>query len=522
MSSGGKREVINTRERAVSTDINRAQAFNKADLVWALAHMFDAFGSDTLTSGGLASLATDGTASPMRAQILSGLTAIPDVGSADLEILQGVMIGAAQTATYPADDSVYKIAFEPGITGLSMIANSSGSAQLQVVEVQFADSTLETLSRDIYNTTTGLFSASSVPKVVITKLIAQVRSMTLSGGFTPSAGWLPLMLAIVPDGATIWDNCPYIWDVRPLIEDKAQSFGRMLHSVVPHLNAGQNIFSIEFNTTRLNGRVEAINFDGRKIGGDLAYDTTVFYLDMTSSDLGPGTGGLTANRPYYMYLCTPYALPRWCRYTSVAAGFRVPGKLRGIPVITTVAPVPVTNLSSANVPAVLNFPGNFGTGVCVFAGMANNTPDFIKQGIGDDKSFQQVNNVDNVAGTSNADYSEWTLTGGTHYPANARAIYCSINIQFSAVAPNASQQDQIIQSSDRGGNLVTEIYRSKYISDVAFQLSMRVDVRVPIDFDYPANTVPTTVKVRSTYTGSASGYAVAPGVKTLTITGWEI
>src|SRR5579859_1434896 len=72
----------------------------------------------------------------------------------------------------------------------------------------------------------------------------------------------------------------------------------------------------------------------------------------------------------FLYLLTPFNLPRWARYTDASAGTRTPRSPRGIPLVSTVAPQHWTGKPNATItfPAIFGFAaGSTNSGVCIAA-----------------------------------------------------------------------------------------------------------------------------------------------------------
>ena len=161
MASGQKRMVINTREKIISTDINRLQAFigtqDAEELRWMLLAPAD--------EGGAATVSGSAT-TPPNAMVLNGLWARPEVGTVNLFITPGVIAMVDPDAPPSADDSPCKIIVDDGVLlgGALVLTPGAGSTRIDIVECSRTTQVLETDNRDIYNPSTGLFTPASVTK----------------------------------------------------------------------------------------------------------------------------------------------------------------------------------------------------------------------------------------------------------------------------------------------------------------------------------------------------------------------
>ncbi len=367
MSSGMKKMIIGSRERAVSTDIVRLQSFQHAAIGEALRHLLLSATSEG-SSGGVATVPS-AAASPMAAIILAGFLCRPqlstDANPQDLYVDGGELVAIATDAAPDTDDSIAKVVRDPaGMTtpGAVQFLAVGAATRIDVVELAWVDSTdpstiVESASRDIYNPTAGAFASAVVPKAREGKLQYRIRRGAEGSGFPGTAsGWLPLMVAIVPVGATNWDGVA-CYDVRPLLADRA-NVGNLAPSkneiVDAELVAG---FAYEANAgtaTRktINGRVSA-RYGGSIVGGALPAGG----LDLSTNDYAVANFISAMTDGWWnLYLAFPGGLPRWARYAA-APSPRLPSMLRGIPVATQQA-CDVTGAPAA----AIALPSNLGFG----------------------------------------------------------------------------------------------------------------------------------------------------------------
>jgi len=533
MGSGSKRMIINTRERAVSNDFNRLQSFKDAAVVDALAYLLDSQGVDSFgvsqgTSGGVTSVGST-TGTPLRGVILGGLLVKPQIGSTGTLVDPGILLACNPDVSPSPDDSNYRLVSSSGITdtaALPMPANSSGGAQIYIVECQQTDTVLETSSRDIYDPLTGLFTPAVVDKVRRSTLGFRIRTVAIASGVTAAAGWLPLMIAVVPDGSTTWNDAVHIWDVRPLTADRYASLRPLSTKYADIIESN---WRLDFGTPNLRGRVVAQSPGGRILGGEVTLDALGTGIDTTSTSIQAAGFAFTTNTPYYLYLCEPYNLPRWCRYTSVASGSRVPGPLRGMPVLVDAATAPPfaginSNSTAFNMPSAFGFSQQVaqGTAVCVWAGMVTAANAQVQDGVGDGVVFTQSSAQTINSGASTTSTATFTLSSNAHFPRNARAIWVQVSILYAGNVAAANQLDQSIQFSDNAGNLLTLVLwedRKYFNTGTPYRLLTRV--RVPIANSLPSNSVP-VITLLVNHNALQLGYAVAPDTAAVFVTGWEL
>jgi hypothetical protein len=526
-ASGQKTMVINPRERAISPDINRLQQFGAADFATALAYLFDYQGAGVANSAGDGSVGSV-TNTPLRAEILGGFTVRPQIGSANTLVDPGILICVKPDSPANPDDSPYKVINDPGVTNgatLQMIANGSGSTQIQVVECQRVETVLETDNRDIFDPASGLFAPALVNKVIASRLQYRVRSMTLAGGIMPANGWLILVVALVPNAATTWDDCPFVWDVRPLVSDRAFTPVGAFSTTSSALQRCEVSFAA--GTDHLSGRVEAVGPSGRMLGGDLGYSPADTFLDLSSSELQPSGFAPAGDTPYYLFLAEFFNLPRWCRYTDVASGNRKPGRLRGIPVLapSVAPPVPVTNQNLVGIagPAAFNFPGFIagpGQAVCVWAGMVNPGGVSLKRGYTDgSKRVYQHTTLGFFTPTSKTNAaSTWNIPIGVNCPEHARALLFQARIGWIAFAAGVAQIDWDVAHDDGSGTLMNQAAFGSSTSTTTQALNINIEFWVPI----PPVPAPLLQKIVISYAGATAGYGTPPDTSDLTLLGWQL
>lgn len=445
IGSGTQRLQLNTRERVLSSDANRAQAFQAQALANVLRALVSVTADEDANAGSVEVLPT-GSDTPLRGTVLSGLRCQPVDGTTDMLITPGVVV-LSDNATPTADDSADAIVVDPGVrsTGILLLTPGSGSVRIDVLEVQRVTVVVETDNRDQFNPATGIFQPVQVDKVVSGRLAYRIRTGTGGAGFPGvTAGWLPIAVFSVPGAATTWDTVT-MWDVRPLASDRWNA----PHNTPHVMNERGRAFVFTDVTTapserRVMGLVEA-SLAGYKAGGRLALTSTVDavgWIDVAASaNRAANFPGYVANQYWYLYACFPFGLPRWVRYTDSGAGGRVPRGQRGILSVTSTAPDFTGKPNAFGIgvasPSVHGLHDNSPTAICLLAGRVDAAGTPVPQGIAvDGHVCSHVNPIAAVitAGASTVDgvSVEWAFTDGISHPAGARAIYIRFHSDFTS------------------------------------------------------------------------------------------
>jgi hypothetical protein len=528
MASGQKQVVYNTRERVISPDQNRAQAFADATIAEVMRALLDTQSStDDLDAGAVATEFAS-LDSPMVGEIFEGLMVTPQSGATYVFVTAGVAFFVDPDAA--ADDSNYKFANVAGVStpgSLVIPANAGGSPRIDVIECSWTSSVLETDSRDIYDPTTDTFSAQSVPKVTGGVVNYRVRSGTIGGGYPAAAsGWLILAVVSTPAGSTTVDTCTF-WDVRPLINDRVFNPTKMTRAVPKITRQWGKAFFDAVSTTKLSGVFET-SLAGRRVGGQIRPGVPL--TDATFIDLSAAANQASGQVPtgaqlWFVWFLCPFGLPRWARYTDGPAG-RVPRSPRGIPVVSNVAPnkdgtpsavvaLPVsTGLAGSTTSAALACAGATIGAVmtsALFDGIVTTLPN-------------QTPAAQN-AGSITSTVATFTLTDNVHYPANASSVLVELRLSdgvASLPAATANDYQPIIETFDPSDatHALTEVQQTSIIianpTVGAVQPSFCMLARIPLVSAYPTVT-PGTHQVKFLYAAMAT-----PSAVTMRVVGWEL
>lgn len=444
MSGGGKTEVFNTRERAVSNDQNRAQAFVQFDRAEILRRLYDNRLVGTILGGGVQELGSyvDTTAmdsaavgTPLKADLFDGLVVLPIVGSMNLTVSPGCVLlddpdgqaGSSDPNPPNPDDSRAKIVVDAGVQtlGTLVLSGGAGSTRIDVVECQRTQVVVETDNRDIFDPSTGLFSAVAVPKVVEGQLTYRVREGTPGAGFPGAVqGWLPLCVISVPASATVVEDCTF-WDVRPLVKDR---IGYDTQKAVGTLQDAQELIGDDITTPGVSMQY---GFASSQIGmyrcGGL-----VDKIDLAAS-ANQAAGYLAiAGEVWYLYALFPAGLPRWVKYKNTAP--MIPQGPLGI---LTVASVPPSSSEGQAAALLVNAPVETGLSVSgpaalLAAGICDTDPKpspvLMRDGL---CRFQNFLFSPISPASSTATTDTYALVPGVHYPVNAKSVLLSFTASFT-------------------------------------------------------------------------------------------
>jgi hypothetical protein len=531
VSGGGQEIQINPSERAVSDDQNRSQRFRGLDLNELLRAIADTFyGQDDLGASSQDQQSA-ATGTPPSSAVYGGLVVRPAVASLALTITTGTIGLYDPDASPNPDESQYKVIRDPGTTSLTMTVNASGSTRIDVIEcarVTNGFSVLETDMRDIFSSTTGLFSASTVVKVIAGRLQYRVRAGTPGAGYPGAAtGWVPLAVASVPTGTTTNDTISF-WDVRPLVADRWNAPFNM-DSATPRTR--QSTFQIDNGTnpavSACGGYVEAtaapsntfgINEHGGqyRLGG--FFGTTTVDLALAANHAGSITNGVA-----YVYLCEPFGLPRWASYTPASSGSRQPCNPRGVTLLSSTAPQAYSGSPSAPLTLTTTpLGGGGGTvskAVCIGVTSAISGVAFSLATDGDTQSssgvpYATVNGTPGGAGT----FVDYSLVAGTNYPPNARSLTIDVSYGFTINATSNTHDAPTLglQTSGGGGlwfqNQPPAFFSNPTGGGVGGAHSMRVKIPVP-------PTAAAGFDVHLVAGGPLNGFMTSG---TLDVVGWDL
>jgi hypothetical protein len=563
MSSGNKEIVMNPLERAVSTDINRAQNFQGA----MLSELFRAListsaGTDDVQAGAQWNQRTS-QGNPAWAQVISGFLFAPTGGTTGSSISAGTAFFYDPDATPSADDSQYKLIEDPGTnstltTSIGLTANSSGSLRIDVLECARVqpDSILESDSRDVFNTVTGLFSAATVNKVSQAQLQYRIRLGTAGSGFPGTAqGWMPICVMSVPTGTSLWDTVT-IWDVRPLMVERLFSLTDATRDLPAVTRCMAQIDSSGFTSSFLTGVIEA-QLGNRRVGGSLRPSTPqTFGTGADSENIAledpqnqSASGSISTAGLNYVYICTPFGLPGWRKYTLGPNG-RTPRSPRGIIFNSSTPPNLAYGTPSValSLPPCLQATGNTATdlnAVCVLTRIGTHSgvrgvSSLVASGGIHMSLPTTAPNTGSISGTT----VTFTLVAGTDFPPHARAIYVQLTTQISwgstvtfvsvdagtvSIAPTTSSLDAITTvQTPRFQVYAPQVTGTTYAAAVI--TAFTTSVRLPLPSQYQLQGVPGTTPPGATvsiYAIWALNIALSSGTAallnpTLNVQGWEL
>lgn len=551
MASGKKEMIINTQERAVSTDVNRLQKFSNADEAEFARYYMNVSADDDQHAGVITE--HNSTESPLRAEILGGLMVHPQIGSYNLLVDAGAIQAIAPDGA--ADDSIYKRINDPGVTVLGSLfigTNTSGSTRIDVIEVSVGSTIVETDNRDIYNTTTGLFTPTTVNKAVkgsVTGGSIRVRQGTAGAGMPArQAGWLPICVASVPNLAASCNDCTF-WDVRPLVAARlfapaalSVDYPEVVRSnfVIDDSAGAGNLIMSGQSVSSICPTALITNAASVRAGGTLRRGTPGTDADNVNlADAANWASGFTyAGTGFaYVYLLMPFTLPGWARYTDFGSGARLPRSPRGIICVSATPPNHLTGRPSSgiNLPDSTGLQGSTTAGICIghvciaagtpLGGLADGRVHWMRgPAVGGGGSVGV-----GVAGTSVTNNScTFALTEGTTHPANAKALYVQVALAYSVTVASPSfgyANCSFLKIMTPGGVVLAAVPVGSIplygnIGQTAQFISGMV--RVPIFSQYPANTAGSVKNLIWLYNLNNMIGTFTVGSSSLIINGWDI
>lgn len=533
---GGTRKIVeNLRERVSGEDIVRLQRFVEGDIGDVLRYWLDV-GQGTEDDAPLAwESAPTTTQTPARAEILSGLMAQPQLASVNL-LVQGGSALVVDTVTDP-DARCYRFANTLGVQTLGQLTltpNFSGMIRIDVVEFALAEPTItESTSREVQDAVTGIFAPQTVNKVSSADLQFRIR-LGVDGGGMPAhqAGWCPIMVASVPNGATDWDAVT-CWDVRPLLADYAAPTKQDRTLFV----AEQSHLRVDTKESPGQARLRGV-WTGRKrhrkVGGRLARtspgtDTLVSgapYVDLAAAaNQEASTGTIGAADYIHVYLLFPFALPRWCRYTDAGAGFRRPRGVKGLLVASNLG----ANFVFGTYPLTPALHASYGLGtltsvdsVCIACGYSS-SGGYQDMLVEDGQSFLGTAGPV-VTGVAVPNVGlDFTLTPNIHFPAVARRLRVSLTADITVGAGLAVVIDRTLvcyrgtSTADAAVGIVGGAGQVTNDSGGSLTRKAAWEAQIPVHYNYPPEGGGRLVRWACTTSAAAT-----PLAGSMVVTGWDV
>ncbi len=545
--SGNQKLLFNTRERALSSDSNRAQSFAGRAAAESWRFLLDATAEEDTHAGALEVMGA-GADTPLRAVVFAGIRVRPEIGTVNLFVTPGEIL-IVDSASPTADDSSAALVSDPGVitAGVLTLTAGSGSVRIDVVECQRVDVVTEIDNRDIFNPATGLFTPAQVNKVVTSQLTYRIRTGTPGSGFPGiAAGWVPLAVCCVSSAATTWDDVK-LWDVRPLASDR---WNAPFDNPLSFPQKGRQMVWTDVITNAAQRRAAGIvevAFKGYRAGGRLGLtNEAIGYFDYAAAAnyARNFVAGWTANHHWYVYAVFPFGLPRWVAYSSVASGARVPVGQRGILAVTTTPPafngLPQPTGIGVNSPAItgLQDPNTATNAICLFCGRIDDVGP-LPLGVGIDGTVTTHINptVAAIAKTTSVDtpdfYAQWTLVDDVDMPAGARAIYVSLFATVTSAGADVFSIGHELYVTAGNAALASEItVPMRWVQPCDFgtgaeTLRTGITMRIPLVND-PFN--PTTgaagparsFKLQWFYVPNGHSTVITFASQTLQVLGWEM
>ncbi len=534
MSSGEKQIVINTRERAIGTDINRLQSFIARDRSQLVRSQYNDARQDPLKYPGVAVPFT-GSETPLVGDVFGGLMVDPLTTS--VLVQPGVLGCLFPDPGATADDSPYLLVDDPGLQTagvLAFTANASGQIRVDLVECQPVSTILETDNRDIFDPGTGLFVPAAVTKVKTFRLQYRIRVGTGGAGVPALAvGWLPLAAIVMPSGAADYTTCEF-YDVRPLVEERTNPhpLAAFVNQQYAPLQDASFFSQVATGTTFLSGYSET-QFSGYRAGGWLRKSSPTFLGTFAGTSYDDGdpdsfsctnvenrVTGFAPAAGAFIYLTAffPGGLPRWVRYSHSAVGGglgRVPKGPRGVLLLTTHAPQANGVMDSLAIGGGLGNAPGVAIGVLLYNQAGT---DFV--GVVANKGSHEMAAwpIINFVTATSATVIQWGLTSGVLVPTNATEA--CVELRFATINSStiecASIKVEIFAFSPGGVGYLAQLLEQIVIPAGSTTVCKRFIVPLigrdgPLSTSGPSTYVKITLTAStSTFSTSASAHAIQP------------
>jgi hypothetical protein len=260
--------------------------------------------------------------------------------------------------------------------------------------------------------------------------------------------------------------------------------------------------------------------NGRRAGGRIRRGTPGTdnaYVDLAeAANQEPGFTLPAAGGFVYVWLLFPHGLPRWAMYAPAPAA-RVPRSPRGILTMSTLGPTHGTGQPVAGIlpPAVTGLTAFATTGLLIAALTTDAGPNYSSFSSSDRGRIFMPDVPHIVAvGANTTTEQNFSLTAGTDYPANARAIFASLRIIYGGVE-TADNGFIVVRDGGNGVNLAVLATHGGYANTNHFITEMEI----PVPNYYPVGA-PSTPTCRIAWVHSATG---APAISAqLHVRGWVL
>lgn len=335
-NSGIKAQNINNLSRARSTPINVLQNFAAHSAARVMQGLLNTAYQLGLDDTAWREQESTVNATPLSADVITGLKIRPF--SSYVLIAAGILAAHATSSSYNSLlDSDYALVQSPGVTSstaLTFVANGSGSPRLDVIECALTEETT-TISEDIYDPSTGLFTATLQVDTRTVVLSFRIRQGVAGSGYPGhAAGWLPLCIALHPGITASFADVDF-YDVRPLVSSRTSNPGRLSvggkhghqnHYFFSMSNTGGDLDgAFHCSSNVVNTGVRAGPYESRGRICPTVPGTTVEsgHLTLGAAHCKPGVSASPPGATIefrYLLAAEPHDLPRWARYTTAVTG----------------------------------------------------------------------------------------------------------------------------------------------------------------------------------------------------------
>lgn len=273
----------------------------------------------------------------------------------------------------------------------------------------------------------------------------------------------------------------------------------------------------------VTGIVEVVS-GGRILGGNL-FPANATQIDLNSAAFQEPGFAPVNNRPWFLYLVTPFGLPRWAKYTPASAGVRKPLSPSGIPVLSMSGPRDssgsVNGAAPIALPAATGLGGSSQVGQVILSGAYGSTGFWTAAHVEGRKTVMRNDGTTQfgttVVGVLAGATTTFALPDNTTHPAHATSLRCRFAMSFSGAANSDFSLTTAVESIDADGTnpffRVEEQFSAKYSGVGGYARELEVDVPI-----YPnVSGAPVTRTIKITTIGATPGAAA-----TIQILGWQL
>ena len=327
------------------------------------------------------------------------------------------------------------------------------------------------------------------------------------------------------------------WDVRPLVNDRVFGNGNTGPDL-PRRTKQLWTAGLESGAMEMQGIIEATSGAGpglgmsRRLGGQLrrgspGVDYNQPYIVL--NDSANNEAGFSPSSGFcYLYLLTPFNLPRWARYTDATSSPRIPRSPRGIPIRSGATPSHAYGQPSTSIkfPSVFGFAETATTdGVCIAA-----LP-YYSEAVQTATCSASIVDANGNAGEATgsggaADTGHFTLIEGQTFPGGVTRIRCVLyaSIQINNVSTVGTMNPllETYNTNDTSAQIALHSLDTQIISGATGSPSLTVQWNFWLELAtaYPESAGPQTYQMNYTL-NHPTDQCTNLSAPTLAVVGWE-